>query len=113
MKNKLTDLLLTVVKTKRVLGTLCILKLDIEKGDFMKNSVNYNGAINNLVGKEVYGFCEGFFGSSSYDDKLIIMNGLNWVVGMPEDGLPEVAYFKDFDEMMNWYKDNSEKENDY
>lgn len=78
----------------------------------MKNSVNYNGAINNLVGKEVYGFCEGFFGSSSYDDKLIIMNGLNWVVDMPEDGLPEVVYFEDFDEMMSWYKDNSEKENE-
>lgn len=68
----------------------------------------YNGAVNNLVGKEIHGYCNGYFGRDSYDDKVIIMNGLNWVVAIPNDGLPEIAHFDTNEEMMNWFEENSE-----
>lgn len=69
--------------------------------------MEYNGAVNNLVGKKVYGYCNGYFGRDSYDDKVIIMNGLNWIVAIPSDGLPEIAYFDDNKEMIEWFENNS------
>lgn len=71
--------------------------------------MEYNGAVNNLVGKQIYGYCNGYFGRDSYGDKIIIMNGLNWVVATSSDSSPEIAYFDDNEEMMNWFDRNSEE----
>lgn len=67
----------------------------------------YNGVVNHLVGKELIGFCEGYFGRDSYEDKVIIMNGLNWVVAISEEGYPEVATFEDKQELEEWVERNS------
>lgn len=76
--------------------------------------MRYNGPINNIVGKKVYGYCEGVFGRNSYKDKVIIMNGWNWVVALPNNGLPEIAYFDDNKELMEWFdKNSSVSENNY
>lgn len=64
--------------------------------------------VNDLVGKQLYGFCNGYFGRDSYADKVIIMNGSNWVVAMPNDDFPEVATFNSNIEMMSWVKRNSD-----
>lgn len=71
--------------------------------------MSYNGAINNLLGKRISGYCEGYFGRDSYDDKIIIMNGENWVIAQSNDGLPEVAYFDDMEEMMDWFNKNKDE----
>lgn len=73
----------------------------------------YNGAVNNLVGETVYGYCDGYFGRDSYTDKTIIMNGLNWVVAIPKEGSPEIAYFGTNLEMTAWFKDHSRKNQSY
>lgn len=64
--------------------------------------------VNDLVGKQLYGFCNGYFDRDSYDDKVIIMNGINWVVAMPNEGFPEIATFNSNVEMMGWVKRNSD-----
>lgn len=66
----------------------------------------YKGAVNHLVGKELKGFCDGYFGRDSYDDKVIIMNGLTWVIAIAEDGYPEVATFEDKQELEEWVERN-------
>lgn len=66
----------------------------------------YKGAVNHLVGKELTGFCDGYFGRDSYDDKVIIMNGLTWVIAIAEDGYPEVAIFEDKQELEEWVERN-------
>lgn len=74
----------------------------------------YNGIINDLVGKKVYGFCNGYFGRDSYDDKEIIANGLNWVLAVADNSLPELATFENRAELHQWFKDNSvEKDTEY
>lgn len=34
----------------------------------------------NLVGKKIYGFCNGYFGRDDYKDKIIILEGEKWIV---------------------------------
>ena len=33
-----------------------------------------------LVGKKIYGFCNGYFGRDDYKDKIIILEGEKWIV---------------------------------
>lgn len=40
------------------------------------------------VGDILYGFCGGFFGRDSYDDKRIEAVGSDWVVARQENGTP-------------------------
>lgn len=75
--------------------------------------MEYNGAVNNLVGEKLYGFCDGYFGRDSYTDKVIIMNGVNWVVAIPKKGSPEIAYFDTTIEMVLWIKEHSCKNQSY
>lgn len=48
----------------------------------------YKGVVNNLVGEKLYGFCDGYFGRDSYSDKVIIMNGLTWVIAISDNDVP-------------------------
>jgi hypothetical protein len=44
-----------------------------------------------LVGTKLKGFCGGFFGRDSYDDKRVEAVGVDWVVVRTEDGTPLFA----------------------
>ena len=45
------------------------------------------------IGETLYGFCSGYFGRDSYDDKIVEKYGKDWVVCRGEDGLPQFARF--------------------
>ena len=53
----------------------------------------------NFVGIKIYGFCEGYFGRDSYDDKLVIANGEDWMVVQYNDERKDFASFNNVDEM--------------
>lgn len=46
------------------------------------------------IGKTLYGFCNGYFGRDSYDDKKIVYVGDNYIVAENENGYPETAIFE-------------------
>lgn len=48
------------------------------------------------IGRTIYGFCNGFFGSSNYSTKVIEAEGKDWIVARDEEGYP---HFADF---VNW-----------
>uniref|UniRef100_A0AAU8EHD8 Phage protein n=1 Tax=Bacillus phage Jabberwock TaxID=3163548 RepID=A0AAU8EHD8_9CAUD len=64
-----------------------------------------------FVGIKIHGFCNGYFGRDSYDDKIIIASGENWIVAKCERG---INWFSDIeaDEMeeliQKWNKGNEE-----
>ena len=33
-----------------------------------------------LIGRRIYGFCDGYFGRDDYEDKIIILEGKTWIV---------------------------------
>ena len=33
-----------------------------------------------LVGRRIYGYCDGYFGRDDYEDKIIILEGKTWIV---------------------------------
>ncbi len=47
------------------------------------------------IGEKLYGFCNGYFGRDSYEDKTVEAFGKDWVVCRTDDG--EVC-FATFDE---------------
>ena len=53
----------------------------------------------NFVGVKIYGFCEGYFGRDSYDDKLIVANGEDWIVVQYDNGRKDFTSFDNTDEM--------------
>lgn len=34
----------------------------------------------NNVGRTIYGFCNRYFGRDDYEDKIIILEGMKWIV---------------------------------
>ena len=32
------------------------------------------------IGRRIYGYCNGYFGRDDYDDKIVVAEGVNWVV---------------------------------
>ena len=48
------------------------------------------------IGKVLYGFCNGYFGRDSYEDKRIEAEGVDWIVARAteEDYLPEFCSFE-------------------
>lgn len=52
-----------------------------------------------FVGIKIYGFCNGYFGRDSYDDKVIVASGEDWIVAKNEKGHNEYATFDDPEEM--------------
>ena len=45
------------------------------------------------VGQRLYGYCGGYFGRGSYDDKRIEAFGVDWVVAREDSG--EVVFARD------------------
>ncbi|MED3976090.1 hypothetical protein P4639_22090 [Priestia megaterium] len=64
------------------------------------------------AGFKIYGFCNGYFGRDSYDDKTIIASGKDWIVAMNESDRPEFASFDSEEEMIEmveaWTKEEEE-----
>lgn len=52
-----------------------------------------------FTGIQIYGFCNGYFGSDSYSDKVIIASGEDWIVGKSRCDGVEFAKFDDPKEM--------------
>lgn len=52
-----------------------------------------------FVGITIYGFCDGFFGRDSYEDKKIIASGGDWVVAKGTDDITVFATFNNADDM--------------
>lgn len=46
-----------------------------------------------FVGIRIYGYCNGYFGRDSYDDKIIIASGTDWIVAQTDEGSHEFAIF--------------------
>lgn len=49
------------------------------------------------VGTKLYGFCNGFFGRDSYDDKIVEAVGPDWIVVRDSSTLPMLANFSGMD----------------
>jgi hypothetical protein len=47
------------------------------------------------VGRVLHGYCNGYFGRDSYDDKRIEAEGYDWLVVRDSAGRPDFADFKD------------------
>ena len=49
------------------------------------------------LGKNIYGYCNSYFGRDSYETKRIVFAGVNYIVVEHEDALktPGIAYFHD------------------
>lgn len=67
-----------------------------------KTAVNYK---DKFVGIKIYGFCNGYFGRDSYDDKIIIASGEDWIVAKSEYGRNEFASFDDVKEMNEYIEE--------
>ena len=46
---------------------------------------------NEYVGQTLNGFCAGAFGRDSYDEKIVLANGVDWIVVRDTDGVPLMA----------------------
>ena len=45
------------------------------------------------VGTKLYGYCNGYFGRDSYEEKQIVYAGENYIVCEYNDGWPCIAIF--------------------
>lgn len=45
------------------------------------------------IGEKLYGFCNGYFGRDSYEDKIVEAFGKDWVVCRTEEGEVCMATF--------------------
>lgn len=58
------------------------------------------------IGMMLYGYCNGYFGRDSHENKRIEAIGHDWVVVREENGVPSFARFKSNGEMTtmlaNW-----------
>lgn len=63
-----------------------------------------------FLGIKIYGFCDGYFGRYSYEDKTIVASGEKWIVVVNEDGNFNFADFDDCESMRNiiskWTKED-------
>lgn len=55
--------------------------------------------LNKYLGDTLYGYCNGYFGRESYEDKTVVYAGDNYIVCEYSDSYPCVAIFdKESDE---------------
>ena len=69
--------------------------------------------MNELIGKLLYGYCEGVFGRDSYHTKMIEAFGFDWLVvrkANSKNDNPEFAFFDGPIELKEFVKKNSSKE---
>lgn len=56
----------------------------------------------NWIGKKIYGFCDGYFGRDSFEDKTIEAIGFDWIVAREcNGGYVHLAHFSSSEEMFN------------
>lgn len=64
-----------------------------------------------LVGVELYGYCNGYFGRDSYSDKVIEAAGKDWIVVRESNGTPNMATFESTKEMFRYIEEWSREPN--
>lgn len=57
-----------------------------------------------MVGLELFGNCNGFFGGDSYGPKRVEAYGVDWIVVRDEDRRPMFASFDSTKEMCRYLK---------
>jgi len=67
-----------------------------------------------MIGEKIYGFCNGFFGRDSYNDKIIEGEGKDWIVAREEyTGYVVIAVFSgsdNKDDYLNKWKEPWDEE---
>lgn len=68
----------------------------------------------NFIGTKLYGYCNGYFGRDSYEDKTIIAMGCNsgtiWIVCEDEDGDILFASFESKERFDTFIEENTQKD---
>jgi len=59
----------------------------------MKSTMIKQAKVGFEVGEMLYGFCNGYFGRDSYEDKRVVAAGVDWIVCRDEDGNIHFATF--------------------
>ena len=65
-----------------------------------------------MVGQELKGFCDGWFGRDAYGNKRVEAVGADWVVARNEDGQPVFASGKEVHFYLEQYAKRQEDEED-
>ncbi len=68
--------------------------------------------MNIYVGQMLYGYCNGYFGSS-YGDKRIEAFGVDWMIAREDDGSVVYSLFDSLAEMEQMVEENSEDLSDF
>lgn len=70
--------------------------------------------MNPEIGMMIYGFCNGYFGRDSYDDKRIEAIGVDWIVARPceEGAKAEFVAFDSWEERDRLVAEWSQKKDD-
>ena len=63
-----------------------------------------------ILGEVLYGFCNGFFGRDSYENKRVEAFGIDWVVCRDEDGQVHFATFEGTDKFWSYVKEWRKRE---
>lgn len=65
------------------------------------------------IGRLLYGYCEGYFGRESYQDKRIEAEGYDWIVVRDDLGRVDFAWFDDGEEKITsinkWSEEREEE----
>ena len=63
------------------------------------------------LGVRIFGFCNGYFGRDSYEDKVIEAIGHDWLVARGLDSSrPEMASFENWEELEKYVSEWSSQE---
>lgn len=68
---------------------------------------------NPYVGTKLYGFCNGYFGRDSYEDKVIEYIGEDYIVARDSRDVVLLAYFNNRNEIEYYIKKWSDEDNEY
>jgi len=55
-----------------------------------------------MIGEILYGFCNGYFGRDSYQNKRVEAFGIDWVVCRDEQGYVHFAIFENNEEFWSY-----------
>lgn len=65
------------------------------------------------IGQMLYGYCGGYFGRDSYDNKRIEAIGIDWVVAREGNGMPNFASGEDILKFLQTDICTKEKQKDF
>lgn len=51
--------------------------------------------LNKYIGETLYGYCNGYFGRDTYEEKTVVYAGENYLLCEDEEGCPHLAVFSE------------------